>query len=321
MEEQKKPEYSPRLISLAKNISCNFVDARTTTKDYVRMLVENNDYDNRELLSNEFILSTCLRYEIYNFNGQHKYEKSFLYTEGITCIRRLLSILVGIQSEILGEREILTQVTQSIKHSYDKGCLEGITFQGLQDLISVSESIRESCGVNSGENYSTIAADLFIDRLSEYHGVSIAIVGGGYMADKFFNSLLKTKLLNIEKIYWINRSTSKLESYITELTHLLDFEIKVFDLETGKFVLKEANAIFCALSKSPHYYSGDDYKDGTFVVDVSYPQVFAEKEGSEIVTISNTYFSNLIKEPVAKNSIALANRKIDEMTIFLEKNI
>lgn len=322
VRKQTDYSHSPELMALAKNISSNFIDARTTTKDYVKTLAtKNSDQCGYKEAANRFFLSTCLRYEIYDCNHNQKHIDPFFYVRGCTCIRRLLSILVGLQSEIIGEREILIQTVQSIDKSRDAGNLDDSVFRGLQELISVSEQIRTYCGINSNENYSTIAADLFIERLATRPHVTVAIVGGGYMAEKFFSALLKAESLKIEKIFWINRSPSRIRNHVLELTYLLDFDIEVLDLDTGGHVLREADAIFCALSNSPNYYGNAAQKDRTLVVDVSYPQVFTDEKNVELVTISNTYFSQLVKNPVSKTSIALANQEIDATVGFLESLI
>ena len=322
MRNQTSYSHSSELMALTRNISCNFIDARTTTKDYVKMLAakDNGQREEKEA-GNKFFLSTCLRYEIYDCNNNQKYIDPFFYVRGCACIRRLLSILVGLQSEIIGEREIQIQTVQSINKSRDAKNLDGSVFQGLRELVSVSEQIRTRCGINGDENYSTIAVDLFIERLTTCSDVTVAIVGGGYMAEKFFRALLKTRSLKIKKMFWINRSTSRIENNMRELADLLDFDIEVLDLDAGEHVLSEADAIFCALSNSPYYYGNIAHKDGTLVVDVSYPQVFTNQKNVELVTISNTYFSDFVKNPVSKTSIALANKEIDAVVDSLENRL
>jgi len=307
------------LIALAKSISCNFIDARITTKDYVNRVAANTSVQGlHKEAANKFLLSTCLRHEIYHCKNNQHYLEPFFYVRGFGCIRRLLSILVGLQSEIIGEREILNQTVQSINRAREAGHLDESVFRGLQELVSVRQRIRANSGVNSDENYSTIAADLFVQTLASRPNLTVAIVGGGYMAEKFFRALLKTESLRIAKIFWINRSTSRIRKHILDLTHLLDFDIEVLDLDTGGHVLREANAIFCALSNAPNYYRNATQEDGTFVVDVSYPQVFPEEKNVELVNISNTDFSDLVKNPVSIRSIALANNEIDAVVSLLE---
>lgn len=310
---------APNLIALAKSISCNFIDARITTKDYVNGLAAKTRVQGLDKeAANKFLLSTCLRHEIYDCKNNQQYLEPFFYVRGFGCIRRLLSILVGLQSEIIGEREILNQTVQSINRSREADHLDESVFRGLQELVSMSKRIRANSGVNSDENYSTIAADLFLETLATRPDQTVAIVGGGYMAEKFFRALLKTESLGIAKIFWINRSTSRIRNHILDLAHLLDFDIEVLDLDTGRNVLREANAIFCALSNSPNYYGNVTQKDGTLVVDVSYPQVFPEEKNVELVNISNTDFSDLVKDPVSISSIALANKEIDAVVSLLE---
>ena len=58
---------SLELVELVKNIYCNFIDARATTKDYLAKVVRDNGLDKKIALPGQFIVSTCLRYEVYNF--------------------------------------------------------------------------------------------------------------------------------------------------------------------------------------------------------------------------------------------------------------
>mgnify|MGYP001609209441 FL=1 len=323
MKNPSPTPYPSELITLARNISCNFVDVRTTTKDYVGTIaIKNSDQYKPDKGCNQFLLSTCLRYEIYDCNNTQKPIDSLFRVKGVTCIRRILSILTGLQSEIIGEREIFIQTVQAIDKSQELGNLSKETLDGLQKLISLSEQIRIDTGINSNENYSTIAADILIEHLSSTQAnATVAIVGGGYMAEKFFSSLLQTKFVNIKKLFWINRSVTKVEKRITQLIDLLDIDIEVLDLEDGKYALGEADAIFCALSNSPKYYKDVSYKEAAFVVDVSYPQVFAEQENIKFISVSNTYFDRLIKNPTPRSHVAHANKEIDAVIDFLNQNL
>ncbi len=227
--------------------------------------------------------------------------------------------MVGLQSEIVGEKEILTQVTKSINTAHEAGCLNEREFQSLQKLFDVSEQIRQTCGLNTSENYSTIAADIFVEYLSKCKSPTIAIVGGGYIAKKFFGSLLRSgSFSKIRKIYWINRSTSHLKEYVTEINNLIDVNIDVLDLEHGGHVLKDSNAIFCALSKSPYLYRNEEYRENSFIVDVSYPQVFTNKQEVDLITITNTDFNSLSKNQIRRENIVMANKEIDKVIFFLK---
>lgn len=318
---KKIQTYPLELVELAKNISCNFIDARTTTKDYLKKIVLENKFDEAIIQPNHFIVSTCLRYEVYNCVNDQKHEHPFLSAKGLTCIRRLLSILVGLHSEIIGEKEILIQVSKSIDDSYTAGLIDEPTFQSLQKLIDVSKKIRKDCKLNNNENYSTIAADIFVEHLLDYDNATVAIVGGGYMAYKFFSSFLRVKSsVKIKKIFWINRGTSRLSEYVNEISHWLDIDIEILDLEAGRHVLRESDAIFSAISKSPQLYSNEEYKDGSLIVDVSYPQVFGKKNNINFITISNTDFNSLVKKGIVKGNINLANSYIDNVMDFIMKN-
>jgi glutamyl-tRNA reductase len=270
-----------------------------------------------EPITDGFVLSTCLRHELYRCDGSGSHQQQLFMVKGLTCIRRLLYVLTGLQSEIVGEKEILLQASQAIQNSREAGTLSEKSLAGLETLLTLSELVRVRSGVESDENYSTIAADLLIQHLASETDPIVAIVGGGYMAEKFFSALLKARFVNISKLVWINRTRAKLERSLADLIHLLDYHIEVLDLIDGKNALAEANAVFCALSMSPEYFGDVRCRADAFVVDVSYPPVFKEHPNQRLVNISNTYFERLVQKPAQKAHVAHANREIDSILGFL----
>lgn len=307
---------------LIKKISCNFIDARITTKEFVKKTADH--YRQSIQLTpntNTFLISTCLRCESYNLSSQPPLD-GFCYIRSITCIRRLLSVLVGLQSEIVGEQEIYIQATQGLQHAYEVGEIDESSFHMLKKLFTVAEYIREQSKVTTEENYSTVAADLFVEHLTNRPNAVIAIVGGGYMAEKFFSAILRIDAsdpLKINKIYWVNRSTEKIHKNIASMIDVLDFDIEVVDLDDGAHIIPESDAVFCALSNLVNNYADLNLKDGSLIVDVSYPQIFVQKDNIKLINISNTYFEKLVKNPISKRSINNANIMIDSVCEYLEK--
>ena len=78
------------LIYLANRISCHFIDARTSSKEYVKTVANRYDTRNSALSPNGFLLSTCLRFEIYQFGAELRQESFLFQAAGLSCLRRLL---------------------------------------------------------------------------------------------------------------------------------------------------------------------------------------------------------------------------------------
>ena len=299
---------------MAKNISCNFIDARIASKEYVKDNHVNCLYENQ---SGRFNLSTCLRSEHYSFS-EARFEQPFYYTEGISCLRRLLSVATGLQSEIPGEMEIHGQICDAVKTAQTSGNLSNEQSAAISVLLNLAKIIRNETGFSTGENYSTIAADLVADHLKNTKGDTVAIVGGGYMADKFFSSLLASESRELKKIYWINRSVSKLRRSLEEIIDLLEADVEIIPIDAAQKSLEDSDTIFCALANSPDRFSGANLKKGSFVVDVSYPQVMPALENTNLVNISNTHFDRLVKKPLEREPYVEANALIDWLCGRLE---
>lgn len=309
----------PSLLALARVVSCNFVDARTTSKDVVRSVAQNHAAQSAGISSRiDLRLSTCLRYECYRCDGAGYPDASFFHATGLTCVRRLLSVITGLQSEIVGEQEILLQVSDAIRDACRADRLSKMAARGFDALLAVGTTIRARSGVNSHENYSTAAADLIVEHLTRRSSPTVAIVGGGYMAEAFFTAMLRARFANVRNILWINRSVAKLQRSLTDLIELLDVPVELLDLEEGNYALVEADAVFCALAASPGRYIDARHRHDAFVVDVSYPPVFGQRPGITLVNIANTDFSRMIKAPVPKSCIVLADRHIDDIMAVLE---
>ena len=318
--DQLFDQYAKNLVFLATCMTCNFVDARTTSKDHVRAISKQySELKTPRRTLGGFLVSTCLRHELYCCNRTQLHSEQYFFASGAVCIRRLLLILAGLQSEIVGEQEILAQVTRSIKDARRDNFLDEEVFSNLQALLLLSRHIRKLAEINSNENYSTIGADIVTEHLAIKADAVVAILGGGYMAQKFFGSLLQGKQAKIKKIIWINRTTRKVIKSLGELLDLLEVEIEVLNLEEGRHALNEADVIFCALANSPSHYSGIEQKSGTFVVDVSYPPIFKEIRAERLVNISNTRFDHLVRYPVPKANITHATSEIDKVVGLLER--
>lgn len=298
---------SLELINLSRRIFCSFIDARTSSKDCVGNI--GRSFSNKEMPEERVLLSTCLRFEIYKFDGPRVPVQPLFYTEGVTCIRRLLSIMTGLQSEIIGEKEVLMQVTKSINDAFEVKKIDEETYSGLQHLLRISQQIRTSCLIETDENYSTIGATLLHKYIQKDPNAVVMVIGGGYMSEAF----LKAIDMPLVKLIWANRSVSKLKKRIGKMNSLCATETIFCNLDEARQYLSTTDIIFSAISNSPNYFKNEKLGKGSIIIDVSYPQVFEEHQDLKIINISNTYFDKLTNNPISKKSITLANREIDNV--------
>lgn len=302
------PEKIDAIVRLSKKAECYFLDYKLVSKQHIDKLGNATKPEEKTELQC-FVISTCLRYEIYHFSDNlwgSKYKKEFAYASGKLCIKRLLSILCGLQSEIVPELEIFIQTGSTIYSAVISKKIDKKLFWDLYELLELAKDTRDKYGLNLKENYSTIGARLLsskIDRPS-----TLAIIGGGYMVESFWG---KINLEKINRIIWVDRNIDKIKklSKFLRLIPKVNISFKTFDEALP--ALKNADFIFAAIR-----YRGGLFKDIILpktkcIIDVSYPSIFSTNCCDNFYTISNTYFEHLLDNPVPKNNILKAELLID----------
>ncbi|MEK7534313.1 MAG: hypothetical protein AAB600_03140 [Patescibacteria group bacterium] len=301
------------LKSLTK-AECYYLDHRLVSKSYINRLPSLIKLEN-EIRKNTLVLNTCLRYEVYNFFGDRfnfKDKEKFAYTSGSLCLRRFISLLCGLQSEIIGEREIFLQARKAVYNAVQNRSLSKECFWKINSLFDIAEQIRNKHSLTQLENYSTIGADLLNRKIKS--PAVIAIIGGGYMAEIFFK---KVNMSKIKKIIWINRSLDKVKKIVNDQNNILKDFFEFYNFENVEEKLRSADFIFSAAHNCGGLFSSLRLEKTKCVIDISYPALFSDKVSCEFYSINNTYFENLLKNPVPKMSVLAAEKEIDALFKFL----
>jgi glutamyl-tRNA reductase len=137
-----------------------------------------------------FVLATCLRTEIVVNGGPSDLEQAvekllggpgFLelasVRTGEKAVEHLFRIAAGLESPILGEREILTQFRQSLQASQDQHILvDGLFIKLLETAVSVGRQARQLLPESPHDSMAAVAAQVvgWADR--------VAVLGAGSMA-------------------------------------------------------------------------------------------------------------------------------------------
>ncbi len=294
-----------------ENISALIGDYRMMSKNYVKEYLYPQVANIYSSVKNGFFISTCLRAEIYEFDVEKiAINDNFYYGEGKVLIKRLLNTLCGLNSEILGEREILNQTRDSILKAEELKKLKPSTAEFLFELIEIAEDLRDEFKLNCLDNYSTIGARLVEEKIDWKAMPTVMIIGGGYMADSFLNYAGK----NIKKLIWINRDLQKVKNKANKLKDIDKSKIIFQEFERCNEFLPLADIIFVAVNGKPDHFTEDDIKmlpENAYVVDVSYPNVFANSNLRKITNISNTNFGELVVNKITKEQINAVQRRID----------
>ena len=185
-----------------------------------------------------FALSTCNRTEVYIFGMEFNIiqiaqktleffgpsdllNNDLYFLKGNEAIEHMCCVASGLDSQVLGEQEILGQFKKSIQTYIQLGALKG-SFQRLtDDIISISKAARTETQIGfnplsvSGLSLK-IVQEIFEDPAQQ----KLTIVGAGQMAISVIENFYEN---GISKINAVNRSKKTLiinNSLSIETTHL-----------------------------------------------------------------------------------------------------
>ena len=192
-------------------------------KDAIRRGLENLDgYDG---LSEAVVLSTCNRSEIYAVTGDdceaslHQFlndliggvvDENFLYEfDDETCAEHLFEVAAGIDSLVLGEGQILSQVKEAYSISKSAQATSTILNTLFHRAIAAGKRVRTETKIAyNSVSVSSAAVELAEKKLGGLAGKSALIFGAGKMAQLTAQHLLSHGL---KKIFVANHHLERAE--------------------------------------------------------------------------------------------------------------
>ena len=182
-----------------------------------------NDQQKISLLNNAkaygiesiFVLSTCNRTEIYGF-AQHPYELikllcensngslkefeevSYIYKNN-EAIRHLFNVGTGLESQILGDFEIISQIKAGVQNSKQHHLINAYTERLVNEVIQTSKRVKNETKLSSGATSVSFASVQYIlKNISDINNKKILLFGIGKIGRNTCENLVKhTKNNNI----------------------------------------------------------------------------------------------------------------------------
>ncbi len=209
------------------------------------------------------ILSTCNRLEIYASteqaenaielveqflsgiqNVRNTESKNYLYSfSGDNTVLHLMRVACGLDSMILGETQILGQVTHAFEKAHDAGVSGAVLSHLFAQAIHTGKRARTETPISRHTtSVSHAAAQLLTEKLPQAPASRILIIGAGEMAVLAAQAL---KRFDFNDITFINRTYNKAEALA------LGFDGKALDWYQLKEAFIWADAIVCATG-APH---------------------------------------------------------------------
>ncbi len=179
-----------------------------------------------------FVISTCNRTEIYGFAESASSLIALLCTQtkspatvfesiayikkGNQAILQLFEVAAGLDSQILGDYEILGQIKQAVKFSKERNfigtCLERL----VNAVLQCSKEIKTNTGLSGGTVSVSFAAIQFIkEHVKNISDKKILLLGTGKIGRNTCKNLVD--YLRTKNITLINRTSSKAAALAAEL--------------------------------------------------------------------------------------------------------
>ncbi|MBS1598227.1 MAG: glutamyl-tRNA reductase [Bacteroidetes bacterium] len=247
-------------------------------------------------LNELFVLSTCNRTEIYGFaeNASQLIDllcsqtigSKELFTElayiksGIPAIRHLFNVAGGLDSQILGDYEIVGQIKRAVKFAKDRKFIQAFMERTTNAVLQSSKVIKNQTALSDGTvSVSFTAVQYIKENVPNVTDKRILLLGVGKIGRSTCKNL--KDYLSVSNITLINRTEEKAAELANEL------DLKYAPIEQLDRFVGEADIILVATNAATPVVlkSQLQNKGAKLILDLSIPYN-VEKEAMEIPEVT-----------------------------------
>jgi glutamyl-tRNA reductase len=317
-------------INYKKSDACTRGQYAISNEQYLQLLKEAAKLGLNEL----FVLSTCNRTEIYGFAHNSNQLIQLLCSQTTGCVatfkdlayiksghkavEHLFNVAAGLDSQILGDYEIVGQIKTATKFSKEHGFISAFTERLINSVLQSSKLIKNNTELSGGTVSVSFAAVQFIrNTVKNFSSKNILLLGIGKIGRNTCKNMVD--YLESKNITLINRTEEKAIELANELglqsapISDLSNQIKKSDI-----VLVATNAAQPTILKS--HLEGEDEK---LIIDLSIPynveQAVCQLPNVHLVNVDD--LSKLKDETLKKRKAEVPKAKViinELMEEFLE---
>jgi len=187
---------------------------------------------NANSLNEVFVLSTCNRTEIYGFaenvsqlvnllckqtaGSIETFLESAYIKKGHDAIEHLFNVSAGIDSQILGDYEIIGQIKTAVKFAKNHGCINVLLERLVNTVLQSSKAIKNQTELSGGTVSVSFAAVQYIrEHVSAVANKKILLLGTGKIGNNTCKNLVH--YLKTNNITLINRTEEKAAELAKEM--------------------------------------------------------------------------------------------------------
>jgi glutamyl-tRNA reductase len=255
--------YRTAPIEIREKLTLSGCALQIALEDLSVFTVAQPNHGKSAALDEAVILSTCNRLEIYI--STHQADSGIALVEqflsglqnialpalhshlyhyvGEAAIQHLMRVACGLDSMILGETQILGQVTQAYEDAHKAGMTGPLLSHLFAQVIHTGKRARTETPISRyTTSVSHAGASLLMEKLHQRHESRVVIVGAGEMAVLAVQAL---KRLGVSDITFLNRTYTRAESLAN------DFGGSALAWHQLEEALVWADAVICATG-APH---------------------------------------------------------------------
>ncbi|MFY0683346.1 MAG: glutamyl-tRNA reductase [Balneola sp.] len=289
------------------------------------------EYNTKNIPGGVIILDTCNRTELYGFcdpdilitalckatNTEAVFlkENGYSYSED-DAYQHLFKVGVGLDSQVLGDVQIIQQLKKAYKESQE--ALSGEFHQLMQSVFRAHKRVRTETDFGRGmASVGFVATQLALGHFQDLSDVNILLLGAGKMGKVTCKNLVSN---GAQHISVINRTIEKAQSLASS------FDIEAHTFEELNEEVRKSDLIIAATGATIPILRKEHFKDDgkvRLILDLSVPRN-VESNVSEIddvtlVDMDSIHLSNKEAIENRKKSIPRVEEIINEQLDSFEK--
>lgn len=225
------------------------------------------------------LLKTCNRFELYGYGdleGAKALFRSLFYFDssiferifikiGPEAIHHIFKVASGLDSQIIGDQEIMSQFKKSFQESKNKQTLDGFMERLANTSIQAAKTVRKKTDISNGTTSLSYSAIQILRDEKVSPEASILVLGLG----KFGKSIAQ----NIKEYFPSNKLSlcNRTDSKSKDLANLIG--AKVLGFKDIKSEASSFDILICAIEPKDYLLMKADYSlcDSQLIIDLSVP--------------------------------------------------
>jgi glutamyl-tRNA reductase len=320
-------EYETGLVVAGVNYRKTALDIRNKfalTTENIRGIYADDEHNKPD---DFFILSTCNRTEIYSITSRpekvislfSRYSqvdeseaKNYTFIKsGEAAIKHLFHVASGLDSQILGDYEIIGQLKNAFALAKENNCTSGLLEKLVNSSLQASRQVRNRTSISDGTTSISYAViQLLKQELGDKEAMNICLMGLGKIGTLTLKNL--KHYMPQHKITVINRNELRAQSAADE------FKVGYAKLEQQQQVLNAAHVLIVATGADHPIITKQEIEASgvQLIFDLSVPSNVSadvkETPGLKMYDIDS--LSQIVNRTITKreNQIPLAEEIIEE---------